>query len=176
MNTLIRTLSSLPVLILLCATAVMILKRPAFGKLYADGVYGGLDTIKGMLAPMLMLCISVKLITACGIIDGICSFLSDTFTKFVPASLLPLIITRPISGSASNAALSELIENFGAESYEVFLAAVMMSSSDTCFYIHSVYFSAQTQKKSGTVLLLMLAVSVISAIICILICRQRFNT
>ena len=60
--------------------------------------------------------------------------------------------------------------------FAVFLAAVMMSSSDTCFYIHSVYFSCVRPKRSGGVLALAVVLSVLSSVICILVCNFWFKS
>lgn len=170
-------LSSLPIFFLLGTASLLLLRQKSYSILYTDGVREGLRTLGDLLPSLLMLCISVKLIGACGIIDAIAHLLSDVFAGGITdASLLPLILTRPLSGAASGAILSDLIERLGASSYPVFLAAVMMSSSDTCFYIHSVYFSCVRPKKSGGVLVLMTSVSFLSALICILVCNFWFKS
>ncbi len=170
-------LSSVPIFLLLGIVSVLLLRRQSYGVLYTEGVRDGVKTLGDLLPSLLMLCISVKLIGACGIIDALASLISELFgEKLIDASLLPLIITRPLSGAASGAILADLTERLGAASYPVFLAAVMMSSSDTCFYIHSVYFSCVRPKRSGTVLILMTAVSFFSSVICILVCNFWFKS
>lgn len=174
MTHLISTAAAAPILVLLCASSVLFLRHGRSQQLYKEGVLSGLSSLKDLVAPMLMLCISVKLIGACGICDRISELLTLCgIERYVPSELLPLIITRPLSGSAANASLVELIERCGADSYEAFLAAVIMSSGDTCFYIYSTYFSVQTPKKGARVLIMMLLVSLFSVIICILICSLR---
>jgi spore maturation protein B len=175
MNKLISDIAASPILLLLCAAAVLLFRHQRSRQLYTQGVFSGLSSLKELVAPMLMLCIAVKLITACGICDKIAELLESAgIARYIPPDLLPLIITRPLSGAAANASLGELIQVCGVNSFEVFCAAVIMSSGDTCLYIYSTYFSVQTQKRSGGVLLLMLAVSLFSVIICILICNVRF--
>ena len=60
----------------------------------------------------------------------------------IPSEIVPFLIVRPISGSASNSVLSELYREFGADSFPAFTASVIAGSSDTLFYIIAVYFSA----------------------------------
>lgn len=129
----------------------------------------------GLFPALLVLCIFVKLISACGIIEDVSFLLSGTgIAKYVDAKLIPLILTRPVSGSASSAILSDLAERYGADSKTVFTAAVIISSSDTCIYIHSTYFSCIPPKKSGAILMLMLSVSLISCIAAVLISKAAF--
>ena len=175
MTKIVSLLSSLPILAVLCAVAVIFLRHRNSQALYTHGVIMGLSSLKELIAPMLMLCISVKLITACGICDKIAELLEIAgIGEYISPSLLPLIITRPLSGAAANASLGELIEAQGVNSFEVLCATVIMSSGDTCFYIYSTYFSVQTQKKGISILLLMLILSLFSVIICILACKLRF--
>ena len=176
MNKLISEVAAIPILLMLCAAAVLFFRHKTSQSLYNQGVIAGLRSLKELIAPMLMLCISVRLISACGICQKIAELLENAgIGRYVPPALLPLIITRPISGAAANASLNELIAACGINSFEVICAAVIMSSGDTCFYIYSTYFSAQTPKRSTHVLLLMLLVSLFSVIICIFICNLRFN-
>ena len=60
----------------------------------------------------------------------------------IPSEIVPFLIVRPISGSASNSVLSQLYTELGADSFAAFTASVIAGSSDTLFYIIAVYFSA----------------------------------
>ena len=175
MNNFVSAFASLPLPLLICIASVIILRQKKSGALYTEGIASGISAVKGLIAPMLMLCISVKLITACGICDGISSLLTEMgIGGIIPEPLISLIITRPISGAAANASLNEIIRLCGASSPEVLCAALIMSSGDTCLYIYSTYFSVQSPKRGGAVLLLMLLVSLISVIICIFVCKAGF--
>ena len=60
----------------------------------------------------------------------------------VPAELLPLMLVRPISGSAALGVGAELITSSGPDSYVGRVAAVMLGSTETTFYTIAVYFGA----------------------------------
>ena len=60
----------------------------------------------------------------------------------IPSDLLPLLITRPFSGSASTAAFSSLLDQVGADSFTGLCASVIFGSSDTVVYVISVYCSS----------------------------------
>ena len=163
-------LFSLPIIFLLLASGTLLLRRKSYTESYVNGVKEGIRILYGLFPSLLLLCIFVKLVSACGIIEDISSLLSMTpLSKYVDTELLPLILTRPISGSASSAILSSLAENTDSGFRSVFAAALMISSSDTCVYIHSTYFSCVSPKKNGVLLALMLTVSIFSCITCIII-------
>jgi spore maturation protein B len=60
----------------------------------------------------------------------------------VPAEVLPLMLIRPLSGGGALAITAELLRRFGPDSYVGRLASTMQGSTDTTFYILSVYFGA----------------------------------
>jgi len=60
----------------------------------------------------------------------------------VPPEVLPLMLVRPLSGSAALGMLSELLRVYGADSYIGWLGSTIQGSTDTTFYILSVYYGA----------------------------------
>ena len=62
--------------------------------------------------------------------------------------MLPLAVMRPLSGSASLAILSDILERQGADTLMGRIASTMMGSTETTFYILTVYFGAAGIKKS----------------------------
>ena len=69
----------------------------------------------------------------------------------IPAELIPLLLTRPVSGSASTAAYASLLDRYGPDSFVCLCASVLMGSSDTLIYILSVYFSGTAITPGGGV-------------------------
>ena len=55
---------------------------------------------------------------------------------------LPLMLLRPLSGSASLAMLRDIFSAFGPDSRAGLVASVMMGSSETVFYTCGVYLGA----------------------------------
>ena len=60
----------------------------------------------------------------------------------LPSELLPLMLVRPVSGSAALGVGSELIRTYGPDSQLGRTAAVMLGSTETTFYTIAVYFGA----------------------------------
>ena len=59
----------------------------------------------------------------------------------LPAEALPMALLRPLSGSGAFAVMSELIQR-APDSYEAFVASVIMGCTETTFYVLAVYFGA----------------------------------
>ncbi len=66
----------------------------------------------------------------------------------VPPEILPMAITRPLSGGGSLAVLADMVKVHGMESMFVKMAAVMYGACETTFYVIAVYFGAVGIKKT----------------------------
>lgn len=60
----------------------------------------------------------------------------------IPGEVLPLALIRPLSGNGSLAIMSELILKWGPDSFIGRLASTMQASTDTTFYVISLYFGS----------------------------------
>jgi spore maturation protein B len=65
-----------------------------------------------------------------------------------PIELLPLALTRPFSGSASNGILAELAHTFGGDSFVAHAGATLMGSTETTLYVLAVYFGVVSIRKT----------------------------
>lgn len=59
-----------------------------------------------------------------------------------PPDLLPLALMRPLSGGASLALMTDIVQRFGGDSLISFMAATVYGSTETTFYVAAVYFGA----------------------------------
>ena len=62
--------------------------------------------------------------------------------SILPPQVLPLVLLRPVSGSAALAVGADLMAQYGADSLIGRTAAVVLGSTETTFYTISVYFGA----------------------------------
>ncbi|MGI5874966.1 MAG: spore maturation protein [Bacillota bacterium] len=60
----------------------------------------------------------------------------------IPGEVLPLALTRPLSGSGSLGLTAALLDRYGADSFVGRLASVAQGSTETTFYVLTVYFGA----------------------------------
>lgn len=112
-----------------------------------DGLVTGAGEGLGVLArvaPALVgLLTAVYMLRASGALELAAVALAP-FLKWtgIPGELAPLMLVRPISGSAALGVGAELIAAHGPDSYLGRVAAVMLGSTETTFYTVAVYFGA----------------------------------
>jgi spore maturation protein B len=116
---------------------------------FLSGAKDGLRSGIGLLPTLVILLTAVSMFTASGAPAMLANVLSPVLSHIgIPAELVPLLITRPLSGSGSTALLSDLYETHGPDSFVGTCASVLTASSDTLVYVISVYLSAAGVKKS----------------------------
>lgn len=60
----------------------------------------------------------------------------------IPPEVLPLALLRPLSGSGAFALTSDITKTYGPDSFIANLAGTMQGTTETTFYVLSVYFGA----------------------------------
>lgn len=69
------------------------------------------------------------------------------FISFIPNEIIPMIIMRPISGTSALAIMTNIFEIFGPDSKLGILASFIQGSTDTTFYVITLYFGSIGIKK-----------------------------
>lgn len=122
-----------------------------YGTLRRVDVYGalvqgagqGLETLTRIAPALICLLTAVSMVRASGLLQALASWLAPVLGWLgLPPELLPLMLVRPISGSAALGVGADLINTYGPDSDLGRMAAVMLGSTETTFYTIAVYFSA----------------------------------
>lgn len=173
----IEYLSSLAIPAVICIVGLfMLFSKKNYFDSFAEGARDGLKSAIGILPTLIALMVAINMLNASGLPTLIAEIISPAASKIgVPAELVPLLITRPVSGSASTAAYSSLLETYGADSFVALCASVIMGSSDTMLYVISVYFSFVGIKKSRYAIPCATAVMLFCIFFSCLICRIWFK-
>ena len=100
------------------------------------------------------------------------SILSPLFNLLgIPSEVTELTIIRPFSSNAAYVLLKDIFTMYGPDSYVGKCASVIMGSSDTLFYVSSIYFAATKVKKTLFAIPLALFCNVIGAFLACFLCR-----
>ena len=110
---------------------------------FTEGAKEGFSISVRIIPYLVAMMVAVGMFRASGAID----LLAEALKPFlvwagIPADLLPLAITRSLSGSGARGIFAELAAAHGPDSPVTKTAAVMLGSSETTFYVLSVYFGA----------------------------------
>lgn len=107
------------------------------------GAQDGLKLLISIVPSLILLLTAVHMLRASGAIDALTGVLSPVFSLLgIPPETAPLVLIRPISGSAALAVGADLMANYGVDSVIGRTAAIMLGSTETTFYTVSVYFGA----------------------------------
>ena len=137
-----------PGLLLAVSCAAMMGKRDVY-TLMVTGAGDGLQTVLHILPALIVLLSAVHMLRASGAMDLLTSFFSPLCRLMgIPPETVPLVVMRPISGSAALAIGSELMAAYGVDSQIGRTAAIMLGSTETTFYTISVYFGAAGIKRT----------------------------
>lgn len=173
----IEAVAALAVPLVVAAVGLlMVLGRGGGFDGFVTGAETGLRTAIRLLPTLTALLVAVRMFGACGAVEWLVEVTSPFFDAVgVPAELLPLLFTRPVSGSASTAAYSELLSRYGADSFPALCASVIMGSSDTLIYVISIYFSSLGLSRSRHAYPCAVAVMLLCVFFSCLVCRIRFT-
>ena len=137
----------LPLLILIIITTGIVKKVPVYEE-FIEGAKDGFKVSIGIIPYLVALIVAIAMFRASGALEWITYIFGFVLEKInIPADIIPIMFTRSLSGSATLGLFSELAATNGANSFITMLAAIMVGSSETTFYVLSVYFGSVGIKK-----------------------------
>lgn len=114
----------------------------------------------------------VELLQISGLSSEISKLASPIFTFLgIPSELTEFLTLRPFTGSGSIGMLSNLFSIYGPDSYISKCACIIMSCSETTFYVIALYFSTTKIKKLKYTIPVCLLSALLGAILSCAICR-----
>ena len=137
-------LSSLLVPVLLSVTAAVGLgRRVNVYDTLVDGAREGLSVSVKILPSLVGLLTAVYMFRASGAMEFLGDLLSPALELVgIPSETAALLFIRPVSGGGALAVGSDLIAQYGPDSYIGRVTAVMLGSTETTFYTIAVYFGS----------------------------------
>lgn len=161
----------IPVFIIFLLIYSLIKKINAYDS-FVDGAKQAVDLCINTFPYLVAIFSIVELLQASGLSEVISSIASPVFNVLgIPSELTEFLIIRPFTGSGSIGMLSNIFSLYGADSYVSKCACVIMSCSETTFYVVAVYFSTTKIKKLRYVIPVCLLSALIGSVLACSICR-----
>ena len=108
-----------------------------------EGLPEGLRVLGRILPALVVLLSAVQMFRASGAMELLTGLLSPVLEGLgIPPETAVLLLVRPVSGSGALAVGSQLMEQYGPDSYIGRVTAVMLGCSETTFYTVAVYYGA----------------------------------
>lgn len=137
----------IPVLFLVVLAASFIKRREPYGG-FIDGAKQAVDLTINVFPYLLAIMVAVEAFRVSGASAMLANALEPVLKSVgLPKELAELMFLRPVSGAGSLAILDGIYTNYGADSYVGRCASVIYGSSETIFYISTIYFSQSHVKR-----------------------------
>jgi len=116
---------------------------------FVEGAKQGLSVTLSITPALICILTAVTMFKASG---GL-AVLSRAFRPLagligLPEEIVPLALLRPISGSGAMVLFTDILENYGPDSFIGRVASVLEGSTETTFYTIAVYYGATQVKKT----------------------------
>lgn len=113
---------------------------------FIDGAKQGFETAIKLIPYLVAMLLAIALLRASGILNALLSLISSGLNIFniddAFIEALPTALMKPFSGSGARAAMLEVMQTQGVDSFPAKVAAVMQGSTETTFYVLAVYCGA----------------------------------
>lgn len=120
---------------------------------FVEGGKEGIQLAFSLIPFLVGMMVAISIFRASGAMEYFVSFISPALQAIgIPPEIVPLALIRPISGTAALGLTTDLIATYGPDSFIGRLASTMQGSTDTTFYVLTVYFGAVGIKKMGDAL------------------------
>ena len=160
----ISLVSSAVIPLVMLSVGLVMFRKGEYFSAFVNGAMDGLKCTVQLVPTLVILISALYMFNKGGAAELMCDFLSPACKALkLPVEIVPLAVTRPISGSAATAAFVSLLETCGADSYAAVTAAILMGSSDTLVYVIAVYFSKTRVKNTARAF----AIAAVCSILCL---------
>lgn len=164
-----------PIFIIIVIIFGMIEKLDVFS-LFVDGVNEGLRVTIKILPSVMAITIAISLLNETMVMEYIMAPISNVIYKLkIPQAIIPLVILRPLSGSASTSVVMDIFTKFGADSIEGMMASIIMASSETTFYVIAVLLGSAGIKKARGTTIAAITADVAAVILTVIIVNMKLN-
>ncbi len=142
---------------------------------FVGGAKQGFDTILGVMPYLIAMMVAIGMLRASGFFELLAHWLGPMLEALgMPSELLPLALIRPFSASASNGVMAEIIHHQGGDALISKMAATMMGSTETTFYVVAVYFGTVNIRRTRHAIPAGLLADLAGVMASIIICRLIF--
>ncbi len=139
---------------------------------FVVGAKGALPLMASLLPYIIAMFVAVELFRNSGLSGWLCNILSPLFRLAgMPPEVCELTLIRPFSSNAGYVILRRIFNDYGVDSYIGKCASVIMGSSDTIFYVSSIYFASTNVKKTLLTIPIALVCNIVCALLACFCCR-----
>lgn len=150
-------------------------KKVAIYETFIEGAKEGFNVAVKIIPYLVAILVAIGMFRASGAMDLFVALLAPVTNLIgMPAETVPVVIMRPLSGSGALGIVTELMKQYGPDSFIGRLASTMWGSSETTFYVVAVYFGSVGIKRVRHSIAAGLIGDLVGLIMAVFICRLIF--
>lgn len=142
---------------------------------FVAGAKEGPGIILNIFPYLLTIFVVIKGFQGSGAFDALKSVFHQLFAwTGVPIEVVSMGLIKPLSGSASTALFTDIVQTTGPDSTATRMTAVIMGSAETTFYVLAVYLGAVGIKKTRYLVPVCLAADFVGIVVAVSVVRWLF--
>lgn len=166
---------AIPLLLLLIPCYGFYKRVPVY-ETFVEGAEEGFYTAVKIIPFLVGMMVAISVFRASGAMDYLAGLIRPLMVALgAPPEVLPLAVMRPLSGSAALGLATELMRVYGPDSMIGRLASVMQGTTDTTFFVLTVYFGSVGIKRFKYAVITGLSADITGLIASIYICNLLFK-
>ena len=152
------------------------LRRVKVYEEFVEGAKEGFKTSVMIIPYLVVILVAIGMFREAGGIKLLSDLLKPALDAVgFPTELLPLSLVRPLSGSGSLGLFSDIVKEFGPDSFLARTAGTIFGSTETTFYVIAVYFGAVGVKRTRHAIPAGLIADAVGIIASVIICKMMFG-
>ncbi len=152
------------------------LRRVKVYEEFTSGAKEGFEVAVRIIPFLVAILVAVGMFRAAGGIDLVARALSPVLGLVAfPTDLLPIVLVRPLSGSATTGLFAELVKAHGPDSLIARTAGTILGSTETTFYVLAVYFGSVAIRRTRHAVLAGLTADFTGVVVSLIVCRWMFK-
>ncbi len=143
---------------------------------FIQGAAEGFQIAVRIIPYLVAMFVAIKVFRVSGAMDMLARLCAPVLGILgAPPEVLPLALMRPLSGSSALGIATELVKTYGPDSFIGRLASVMQGTTDTTFFVLTIYFGSVGIKKYRHALALGLIADLTGLLLSIFLCNLIFK-
>jgi len=140
------------------------------------GAREALEVALSIVPFLVLILVAIAMLRASGALDALVGVLDPvTGPLGFPAEALPMALLRPLSGSGAYGVMVEIMKTHGPDSFVGILAGALNGSTETTFYVLTLYLGAARVRDGRHALLACLGGDVAGFVVATAACRWLFG-
>ncbi|MGB8169237.1 MAG: nucleoside recognition domain-containing protein [Chthoniobacteraceae bacterium] len=143
---------------------------------FTEGAKEAFAVAQRIVPFLVAMLVAIRMLREAGVIDLLTRTLAPVLSAIhFPADLLPMVLMRPLSGSATQGLFVELINRLGPDTLTSRIAGTIYGSTETTFYVLAVYFGSVSIRQTRHAVAAGLIADTVAVIASTAICTVIFR-